>query len=243
MVSKEMTRTFEEARASRNSKYPGGWASAQQDAPEIDAVVTTLNADGFAFLPGLIPSDQIGRTRAKMDGFIRGGTNVSRARKVLVDAPWTPVSKTEYLTPDDLAKGSDHYREQVNYVDIKDPLVAIPELLPVAFHDSILNAAERYLGGCPGIGFVKMRRSYANSLPDFDTNFFHFDGNSAKLLKAFVYLNDVDLDGGPITYVQGSHVDRFPGWSIEDRYTYEDIQAAYGDERIAFPNLPRAQAT
>ena len=144
---------------------------------------------------------------------------------------------------------NDHYRKLINYIDIKEPFVNIPATLEIAFNDTILEIAERYLETFPGVGYIKMRRSLVNSLGDFDTTYFHFDGNSVRTLKAFVYLHDVDEQGGPTTYVPGTHVNRFPGWGFDGpvktvsgipgwgfdgRYSYDQIASIYGEKNITY---------
>ena len=234
MVLDELTRTFNEAKATRNERYSGRWTDVDDSSAEVDAAVASLNKDGFAFLNDLLPIEQIKEIRATMESFISSGINISRPRKVVESGDWSPDTQNVYLSPDELAMGPDHYRKLINYIDIKEPFVNIPATLQIALNDTILGAAESYLGAFPGIGYVKMRRSLVNTLGDFDTTFFHFDGNSMKILKAFVYLNDVDEKGGPTTYARGSHTNRFPGWSFEGRYNYDQVSSAYGEENIIF---------
>ena len=45
------------------------------------------------------------------------------------------------------------------------------------------------------------------------------------MLKAFLYLYDVDDTAGPLTIVRGSHKQKFPGWESKLRWTAEEMKA------------------
>jgi len=66
---------------------------------------------------------------------------------------------------------------------------------------------------------------------------YHFDLAYPKWLCVFVYLSDVDADKGPHCFVKSSHKRDLAGSAIRnrgiDRVSDEDIEAAYGRERIA----------
>jgi hypothetical protein len=238
-----MTHTFNEAQAKRNKEYAGRWAPANHGSVDLDAALVSLNKDGFVYLKNLLPVELVSEIRAKMASSISNRINVSQPKKVVESSAWSPLVTSGYggedtqsvrLSEEEFAMGPDHYRKLINYIDIKEPFVNIPETLEIAFNDTILEMAERYLEAFPGVGYIKMRRSLVNSLGDFDTTYFHFDGNSVRTLKAFVYLHDVDEQGGPTTYVPGSHVNRFPGWGFDGRYSYDQIASIYGEKNITY---------
>ena len=238
-----MTRTYNEAQGKRNERYAGRWAPANHGSVDLDAAVASINKDGFVYLKNLLPVELVSEIRAKMDSFISNGINLSPPKKVTESGSWSPAATAGYgsedtksvrLSDEEFAMGSDHYRKLINYIDIKEPFVNIPATLQIAFNDTIMEIAERYLKTFPGVGYIKMRRSLVNSLGDFDTTYFHFDGNSVRTLKAFVYLHDVDEQGGPTTYVPGTHVNRFPGWGFDGRYNYDQIASIYGEKNITY---------
>ena len=64
---------------------------------------------------------------------------------------------------------------------------------------------------------------------------FHKDFNSpVKILKFFVYLNDVGLKNGPFTYVEGSNRELpiNPHWFKYHRWPDSEIEKVYGKDRI-----------
>ena len=228
----EMTETFNSAKALRIHKYPDLLSESNIACQEFASYLDSLKQDGFVILEDFFPSEAISEIRATMDLCIRQGRNISTPKRLVGAEAWDPDARNTHLSPYDLAAGPDQYRSSVNYVDIKDPLINIPQLIEIVFHDTILNIAAAYLECFPALGFIKMRRSFSNALQEYDTNLFHFDGNSLKVFKAFVYLNNVDPEGGPTTFIRGSHENRFPGWDIADRYSYDQISLIYGEDKI-----------
>jgi hypothetical protein len=102
----------------------------------------------------------------------------------------------------------------------------------VAFDDRLIDIAAGYLECFPAMTGLNLRKSFVNDLPDFDTLHFHSDPNSARFVKFFLYLNHVDDDGGPFTYVRGSHRRKFRGWMRKYRWTHDEIVAQYGESNI-----------
>lgn len=131
-----------------------------------------------------------------------------------------------------MAQGQAVFRERTNRVTVVDPLVTMPELLPIVLDERFIDIAAGYLRSVPAVGSVTLRKSFVNDLPVFDTLYFHVDPNSVHFLKVFVYLHDVGPQGGPFTYVRGSHRERFRGWSTRRRWSEQEILAHYPAERI-----------
>jgi hypothetical protein len=65
-----------------------------------------------------------------------------------------------------------------------------------------------------------------------ETNHFHCDGNSPRFLKFFLYLNDVDEQGGPFCYVAGSHQRKPFDWRGKYHWSPNEIEAYYGSEAV-----------
>ena len=123
---------------------------------------------------------------------------------------------------------------------IPDPLVHCPSILDIATDDMLVDIAGEFLGCAPAIGTLNLRRSYVTEAPLDATLLFHSDGNSIHFLKFFFYLNDVDMDGGPFTYVEGSHKDigtergRLRGFEDKSKWTYDEVTQKYDESRIKF---------
>jgi len=119
-----------------------------------------------------------------------------------------------------------------NFAVVNQPLHTIPLCAEIAFSDLLVEIAAAYLDCTPAIGTVNLRKSYVNDLPETDTLLFHCDRNSIKFLKFFFYLNDVDKDGGPFTYIEGSHKNKFKGWDKKYRWNHKEIADKYGKEKL-----------
>jgi len=130
---------------------------------------------------------------------------------------------------------SNYYQIQklTNYIYLKKPLIFLEEILILLNNDKLLSLLSEYFGCIPKLTGINIRRSFVNDLDDMETNHYHRDENSYNFLKLFIYLNDVDLDGGPFTYVIGSHKDKN---KINEKYHFNDTEILnkYSKNRIFY---------
>ena len=148
-------------------------------------------------------------------------------------------NKNFYLNENDFKKGTNFLRNLTNGISINDPLLNIPEIFEIISDPILINYAKKYLNSKKiNLGFVKLRRFFSNDLPLFDTNYFHTDDNSSKILKCIVYLNDINnADDGAFCYVKNSHKTSMP---LSDDYknigtyarTDDQIEHFYGEDSI-----------
>jgi hypothetical protein len=108
------------------------------------------------------------------------------------------------------------------FIQCLQPLVSAPEIHPFVFNDLIIDIAGAYMDCYPAFGTCNLRRSYVNDLPETGTQTYHVDPNSPRFLKFFIYLNDVDEDGGPFCYIEGTHQRKFwlNGQSFNQTYNW-----------------------
>jgi hypothetical protein len=111
-------------------------------------------------------------------------------------------------------------------------MVACPTSTAFIFSEPLIDIAAGYLDCMPALGGLNLRESFVNDLPDMETNHFHCDGNSARFLKFFLYLNDVDAQGGPFCYVTGSHAKKPFDWRRKYHWSPEEIETYYGSDAI-----------
>ncbi len=206
--------------------------------------VARLEADGIVAVRGFVERAAAGRALARIDAVLATGkglnrpTDLSRLPSDLLcsyadERRARGIDMSQFKIPEaDLARGPDAYRDRCNLVTLRDPLRAVPELLDWGLREPLLEATSAYLGGAARLGYVKVKRSFANGLPCFDTNFFHVDDNADRIVKILVYLNDVDLGGGPFTYVEGSHRQRFEGWDRKVLFEDDEILAQYAKAEV-----------
>ena len=221
-------RKFERDRQTRTRKHGGAGFTFEARSD----VVSKLHRDGYAVLPQAIDSGLLLDLRRQAEAHLDAGTSLLPISKDSARSKGDLGAAGVHLTPAEIERGQTYFRAHANYVSIANPLVACPATVQAAFHPLLIDIAWTYLGCVPAIGGLNLRKSYANTLPEFDTLYFHVDPNSPKFLKFFFYLNDVDMNGGPFCYVRGSHRRRFPGWKRKIRWTLDEMEAAYGRENI-----------
>lgn len=220
---------FEIGRQKRRRRY----RSLSPGISEPD-VIQQLQRDGVAVLPGAVDPVVLIAIREEFETCLADAEHLNPPSNDTVRPPDDLTAPTTFLTGEDLAGGEGYWRTMTNYVSVDEPFLHCPSTVDIALGDRFIDLAGGYLGCLPAIGGVNLRRSYANNLPGFDTLHFHSDRNSARFLKFFFYLNDVDEKGGPFCYVLGSNRRKFPGWRGKYRWTKEEIEAVYGPEQVVY---------
>ena len=139
---------------------------------------------------------------------------------------------------DCISKGGDNLNVNDDYyATVDQPMLRCPSAVQIAFSDLVRNFSTEYFEVQPAIGTFNLRKSRLNESDSHGFNnhgnlFYHYDNNSPHFLKFFFYLNDVDSNGGPFTYVAGSHKQKFSGWQMSKRFSDDHIEEVYGKERI-----------
>jgi hypothetical protein len=54
----------------------------------------------------------------------------------------------------------------------------------------------------PAFGTCNLRKSFVNNMSEGGNQIYHVDPNSPRFLKFFVYLDDVDENGGPFIKIE-----------------------------------------
>jgi hypothetical protein len=106
-----------------------------------------------------------------------------------------------------------------------------PYVLDVFNHPLVLEVAERYLGCKPKLDGVVCWWSFAEHEEAKGTQRFHRDYDTWGGFKIFIYLSDVDEDGGPHVFVEGSHREEKLVTAVAQ--TDAEISEAFGAGRIA----------
>ena len=120
-----------------------------------------------------------------------------------------------------------------NFFKLKDPYVQCPEIIDLCLTTEVQKLVRLLLGNHWAIGGCNLRRNLVTNNAENTVTFFHRDHNSNNFIKLFFYLNDVTMEGGPFTYVEGSHIDRREsGWTDGSRWTDEQITGLYGQDKI-----------
>lgn len=130
---------------------------------------------------------------------------------------------------------NDNYTEQFAH-----PVAYMDTVANIPFDDKLLDIATMFFGCMPTLNNVQLRKSKATNLEENrlpgngQTTLFHCDKDGPRFIKMFLYLDDVDEDNGPFTYVHKSHLEKFEGWRSSYRRSHEEIESIYGTDRIKY---------
>ena len=115
-----------------------------------------------------------------------------------------------YRDPKDRAAGSLCPRDEIRdrqHVGILDEqaVVNCPHFLETVLDDRLLGLVGQAMGAVPTLINLSAWWSFAHDDAPREAQLFHLDLDDHRFFKLFIYLNDVDADGGPHCYVPGSH--------------------------------------
>tara|TARA_R110000851_G_scaffold45330_3_gene111095 strand:- start:5392 stop:6258 length:867 start_codon:yes stop_codon:yes gene_type:complete len=122
-----------------------------------------------------------------------------------------------------------------SHEQIVEPYLNTKYAFDMATDERIVNMASAFFNCLPALGTCNLRRSFPTSNQAAGTGMFHRDFNSpVKIFKFFIYLDDVKLENGPFTYVEGSNreMPANPHWSRYHRWPDNEIEKIYGKDRI-----------
>lgn len=157
----------------------------------------SLCTSGYSLAPDFFPRELTDRLFAQADAAFRAlkidlqraYTIQSGERKSLAGLSYAELEATEKM------------------IALQHPLVLIPELAEVAFHESILRIAANFLGCVPPLYRVMVVRDFPHTRPLHSSNF-HKDNDESDSMQIFIYLVDIDDSCGPLVYVpQSNHYD------------------------------------
>ena len=112
-------------------------------------------------------------------------------------------------------------------ISLPDPILEMPQILEIIKNKTLEGIVTGYYESIPQLTFAKARISFFDSIGPRDTQFWHCDPGSFRVLKALIYLNDVDEKGGPFEIIQGSHYKKFQGWDKITRHNHANLQKIY----------------
>lgn len=194
---------------------------------------TRLTTQGFTLIEDFVPSAIVDAIFAKADemftnlhlDFQFGYSVQNSRRKSLEGIPYEQLRRTEKV------------------ISLNEPLVAIPECLPIAFDERLLKIVTNFLGYVPPSYQVTVVRDFAHNRPLESSNF-HKDNDEADSVQIFAYLVDINDDCGHLVYVPRTNrydpdscrprLNRDLGIAANDgRYSDEEIGRYYPPETWA----------
>lgn len=204
------------------NKYSQAYVSRKQQYPDYNAtdaaidIALELEEKGYVKIENFLDTTII-------------DTLYRRVEEILSDA--THPANQSKIAQDDA-------RSNQLYIQVLQPFLNVPEILPFVFNDFIIDIAGAYLDCMPVLSTCNLRKSFVTNLPEGGTQIYHSDPNSPRFLKFFVYLNDVDINGGPFCYVEGSHTKKFEingyNWNRQYNWELDAIHQIYGEDKVKY---------
>jgi hypothetical protein len=87
---------------------------------------------------------------------------------------------------------------------IRGAIRAENPILKVALDRTLLDGVAAYLGMWPALHSIGAWLNYPTAEPATSSQLWHHDPEDLKIIKVFIYLEDVGLDNGPFTYLPGT---------------------------------------
>lgn len=115
---------------------------------------------------------------------------------------------------------------------VKGTIRAENPLLKVALDIKLLEIVASYLGMWPALQSIGGWLNFPTDEPATSSQLWHHDPEDLKIIKTFIYLEDVGEDTGPFTYVPGTHpfganVARAARYENDRRVQDEQISALF----------------
>jgi len=209
---------YTQARLKRSQRLKTEVATGERYGEILDA----LDRDGFAIVPNVFPRDVIDALREQLEAALAAKTVYP------IDRVSREPNAPAHLSAEEVDRGEEYFSQHSNIAYIRDPLVTCPESRTIAFADIVIDIASGFYGCPAAITGFNLMKSFVNDLPNAGFNLFHVDCQSAKFIKFFVYMDDVDTDTGPFSIVPGSHRSRPLGWHANNKRTLEQVEQAFG---------------
>jgi hypothetical protein len=204
-------RQYSDAYIKRKAQYP-------EYTPSDKAlhVALELEEKGYAKVENFLDVNQIDILNQKVEHILSDATHPANQGKI----------------------SQDDARNTQLYIQVLQPFLNTPEIHPFVFNNFIIDIAGAYLDCMPVLSTCNLRKSFVNNMPVGGTQIYHSDPNSPRFLKFFIYLNDVDMNGGPFCYVEGSHTKKFEidgiNWNSQYNWHSDVINQIYGEDKVKY---------
>lgn len=197
-----------------------------------------LKNNGFCVLKGVFQKKFINEINLEFQKCIKNLIYISLPRDLRFKKKIDINKNIENIHNKKLQKkvffmGEKKFRNYTDSVKLKDPLVNIKKIIECSLNKRLIALTSNYFGCIPYLTYAKCVKTYKNKIENHDTQHFHIDENSVKLLKIFIYLNDVDskLDG-PFYYIKNSFKGIQNKWGQRARWEENKLKKIYGSKNF-----------
>ena len=202
---------FSKAYTERQEQYPN-----YKPSKEALDIALKIEEKGYYKIENFLDTDQIDLLNKKVEKILDDGNHPDNQGKI----------------------SQQNARDNKLYIQCLQPLICAPEIHPFVFNDLIIDTAGAYMDCQPAFGTCNLRKSFVNNMSEGGNQIYHVDPNSPRFLKFFVYLDDVDENGGPFCYVEGSHTKKFEidrrNWNEQYNWSTDSIEQIYGKDKVKY---------
>ena len=131
--------------------------------------------------------------------------NYNNLLSIKSGSDWLNFKKLE---DKDLKKGINTWRKKSPYVIVADPIKICPEIKKISENKTINMYLKSYFNNMEyKLTFAKIIYSFKNCILPIDTQLFHSDFDGVKLIKVFIYLDEVkSLANGPTQFIDKTNI-------------------------------------
>lgn len=207
----EYLRQYSDTYVKRKNQYPD-----YKPSKKAMDIALEIETNGFAKIDQCLDLNLIDKLNARVEDILNDAQHPFNQ--------WKCDQKTE--------------RYNKLYLQIDQPALNIKEIHPFMFNDLIIDISSAYLDCYPAFGQCNLRKSFVNNLDEGGNQIYHVDPNSPRFLKFFIYLNDVDINGGPFCYIKGTHNKKFEingiNWNTKYNWDTKELEQIYNGHEVVY---------
>lgn len=128
------------------------------------------------------------------------------------------------------------FKYNLSHVSLSIDMNKAKNIKKVATSKYFLDVANSYLGtnniSVSSLCYVSNPVKITEEEKKDNAQYYHYDNDFKKFFKVFIYLNDVDINAGPHSYIQYSHKKKLFKHIISKRINDDEIEDTYGSKNI-----------
>lgn len=195
--------------------------------------LNSLNQKGYCIVRNVFSKRFIDSLRLDFAKEIKELKNISCPRDLRFQKKNIEQINLPKLDEKTFFQGEKKFKNFTDSIKLKDPLINLPRIIKVALNKRIISICSNFFGCIPYLTFLKCVKTFKNQRKEHDTQHFHIDENSVKLLKVFIYLNDVNSKkDGPFYYVKDSFKNIKEKWGKNARWNENYLKKEYGVKKF-----------
>ncbi len=134
-------------------------------------------------------------------------------------------------------------KNQLSHVTLDINMSKLNSLKQIASSKFFSEIANSYLG-CEDISvsslcYISNPVKISEKEKKDNAQYYHYDNDFKKFFKVFIYLNDVDINSGPHSFIQYSHKKKLYKHIVSKRINDDEIKKCYGRENIITFDRPK----